>query len=124
MNFSSPKWYPIAVGLTVINAGAALFAAMRPEAMHAGGHIFLGALCAIWAQRLRQRRDLAPGDPDVSARLEALEGEVGGLQRQLGETAERLDFTERLLVQERERRDAQLRPDAPRDGGAGPNAGP
>jgi hypothetical protein len=43
--------------------------------------------------------------PGVSAklteRLEALEHEVGQLRQELGETQERLDFTERLLAQDR-----------------------
>ena len=34
-------------------------------------------------------------------RLEALEHEVGLLRQELGETQERLDFTERLLAQDR-----------------------
>jgi hypothetical protein len=36
--------------------------------------------------------------PDVSPRLEELEQTVLGLQRELAETQERLDFTERLLT--------------------------
>jgi hypothetical protein len=36
---------------------------------------------------------------EAMARLEALEGEVEGLRRELGETQERVDFAERLLAQ-------------------------
>ena len=43
--------------------------------------------------------------PDgAAARLEALEQKVDGLQQELGETQERLDFAERLLSQAREPR--------------------
>jgi hypothetical protein len=39
---------------------------------------------------------------DAAARLEALEQKVEGLQHELGETQERLDFAERLLSRARE----------------------
>jgi len=38
---------------------------------------------------------------EVMHRLEALETEVGALRQELGETQERLDFTERLLAQDK-----------------------
>lgn len=42
-----------------------------------------------------------PGNPrvldDLGARVDMLEHEVGTLRQELGETQERLDFTERLL---------------------------
>ena len=41
---------------------------------------------------------------EAAARLEALEHKVDGLQQELGETQERLDFAERLLSQARETR--------------------
>jgi predicted nucleic acid-binding Zn-ribbon protein len=40
--------------------------------------------------------------PDVTARLEALEHDVQGVQQELAETQERLDFAERLLTKARE----------------------
>jgi len=40
-------------------------------------------------------------DPQLGSRLDALEDEVGILRRELEETNERLDFTERLLAQHR-----------------------
>lgn len=51
-------------------------------------------------------RILAPArgqiqDPHTGDRLAALEDEVGILRRELDETNERLDFTERLLAQHR-----------------------
>jgi len=39
--------------------------------------------------------------PDVKARLEELERSVQGLQQELAETQERLDFAERLLSKSR-----------------------
>ena len=41
---------------------------------------------------------------DVTARLEALEHDVHGVQQELAETQERLDFAERLLTKAREER--------------------
>lgn len=43
-------------------------------------------------------------DGETLDRLAALEEQVGGLERQLLETQERLDFAERLLAQPREHR--------------------
>lgn len=42
--------------------------------------------------------------PDVAARVEELEKTVHGLQQELTETQERLDFAERLLAKGREER--------------------
>ena len=41
---------------------------------------------------------------DVAGRLDALEHEFHGLQQELAETQERLDFAERLLTKAREER--------------------
>ena len=41
---------------------------------------------------------------DTNARIDALEQDVQGLQQQLGETQERLDFAERLLSSGRDER--------------------
>jgi hypothetical protein len=38
-------------------------------------------------------------EPEATARLEALENELGSLRQELGEVHERLDFAERLLAQ-------------------------
>jgi hypothetical protein len=43
-----------------------------------------------------------PGVKQLEARLEAVEQELTGLQHELSETQERLDFAERLLAQARE----------------------
>jgi hypothetical protein len=39
-------------------------------------------------------------DPDTAARLAALEEEIAAVRRELDETHERLDFTERMLAQQ------------------------
>ena len=54
----------------------------------------------------RMRSDARAGiqDPENSARLAALEEEMMSVRRQLEETHERLDFTERLLAQHRTER--------------------
>lgn len=47
-----------------------------------------------------QQRGL--GHPETESRLAALEDDLMMLRRELGETQERLDFTERLLAQRSE----------------------
>jgi len=53
------------------------------------------------ARLFATRRELPP---DVTGRLEELERDVHGLQQELAETQERLDFAERLLSTVREER--------------------
>ena len=61
------------------------------------------AFAAVKIVSLRTRRLDSPA-PDIAARLEAVEREVQGLQQELAETQERVDFAERLLSQAREGR--------------------
>jgi hypothetical protein len=74
--------------------------------------IFIGALLivigipaftVVTVARLRARRLESPA-ADVTARLEALERGAETLQREMAETQERLDFTERLLSKARDER--------------------
>ncbi len=77
---------------------------MEPGVFLAALLIFVGipAFTVLRIARLRaERRDLPA---DVTARIEALETGMQDLQQQLGETQERLDFTERMLSQAREDR--------------------
>ncbi len=106
MRFKPALWHPIAVGLAVINAGAAAFAAAEAEPMHATLHVVLAAAFWLWAQRLRERREQhqVQGGTEILDRIEALEGEVGGMRRELSEAQERLDFAERVLAQQPEQR--------------------
>jgi len=59
------------------------------------------AIASVKIARILASRPQAPA-ADVGGRLEALERDVEGLQQQLIETQERLDFTERLLAQARD----------------------
>ena len=61
------------------------------------------AVAAVKIARLRAARPESSA-PDVAARLEALEHGVEGLQQELAETQERLDFAERILSKAREER--------------------
>ncbi len=61
------------------------------------------AFTMVKLARLRASRAESPST-DVAARLEELERGVQGLQQELAETQERLDFAERLLSKAREER--------------------
>lgn len=61
------------------------------------------AFAAIRIARLRAARPESSSG-DAATRLDALEREVQGLQHELAETQERLDFAERLLSKAREER--------------------
>jgi predicted nucleic acid-binding Zn-ribbon protein len=61
------------------------------------------AFAAVKIARLRATRPES-SSADVTARLEALEHGVQGLQQELAETQERLDFAERLLSKARDER--------------------
>jgi len=72
-------------------------------------------LVAAYAKRIgggRGRHALGPGDTDpgaqdavrqLAAEVDALREEVTGVRRELDEAQNRLDFTERLLAQVKER---------------------
>jgi predicted nucleic acid-binding Zn-ribbon protein len=61
------------------------------------------AFAAVRIARIRTTRTEVPS-AEVTARLEALEGDVHGLHQELAETQERLDFAERLLTKAAEER--------------------
>lgn len=101
MTFKPKTWYPIAAVLSVLNLGAVGFATGPTQPWHATIHAALALAFGIWAYRLRQARggsDLQPGLEALEG-LESLEVEVSNLRRELSETQERLDFTERMLAQ-------------------------
>ena len=68
-----------------------------------GVFIPIAAILAWGAVRIVtiQAQHKKGGDPETTDRLQALENEVGSLRQELGETQERLDFTERMLSQQR-----------------------
>lgn len=76
---------------------------MEPEVFLGALLILVGipAFTVIKVVRLRAARTQSPS-ADVTARLEALEHGLQDLQQELGDTQERLDFTERLLSKARE----------------------
>ena len=100
MTFKPAFWHPVAVGLSILNLVGAGFAAGAAEPWHAGIHAGVALAFWSWAQRLR----LAKGAVGGPAELEALEGEVSDLRREVAEIQERLDFTERVLAQGQEAR--------------------
>ena len=106
MRFPPRIWYPIAVVLAVINVAAVWFAAAPGEPLHATVHAALGAAFAVWATRLHMRSG-EEGRRD--AELDALELEGEDLRRALAEAEERVEFAERMLAQQPERRPDQDR---------------
>jgi hypothetical protein len=62
----------------------------------------------IWGilQFARARHQGGRGDPELAGEVAALREQVDTMQHQLMEAQERIDFTERLLTQGREAREA------------------
>ena len=103
MTFRPAIWYPISIVLAGLNLVGVGFAAGEAQAWHAGGHAALALAFGLWSPRMRQ----APVHGEFPVQLEALEAieaEVSRLRDDLSETQERLDFTERLVVQGQEAR--------------------
>jgi len=78
----------------------------RMDPAFLGPLVPIAAIIAFAAVKIAKLKTAAPTSlpADVSARLETLEQRVDGLQQELSETHERLDFTERLLSQARDER--------------------
>ena len=116
MWFRHRAWIPIAWVLSLINFGGAWFTAREGQPWHATLHALLAILFALGAQRLhaRQLGKKPAADADVVERLSELEARLADLDKlhevegRLTELEERLDFTERALVDVRTR--AQLPP--------------
>lgn len=104
MNFKSRIWQPVAIVLSAANLVAVGFAAGAAEAWHAGVHAGLALAFGLWAQKIRQRDSGVEieGGRELQAGLESLEMEVNELRRDLIDAQERLDFTERIMVQGQE----------------------
>lgn len=95
MTFKPAIWYPIAVGLSILNVIGVWFAVRPAEPLHATTHAALAVAFGLWAQHLRR----GPREGELQAGLEALEIEMSALRRELSEAQERLDFVERVLAQ-------------------------
>ena len=62
------------------------------------------AICAwgaVKVARIQAGARMSGADPEVANRINALEQDLGGLRQELSEAQERLDFTERMLAQQR-----------------------
>jgi hypothetical protein len=77
---------------------------MDPQIL--GPLVPIAAIVAFAAVKIARLRATSPALPsgDVTARLDALENGLQGVQQELAETQERLDFTERMLIKAREDR--------------------
>ena len=103
MTFKPAIWYPISIVLSGLNLVGVGFAAGESQPWHAGVHAALALAFGLWAQRMRQAPAGSEFPVPVEA-FEALEAEVSRLRDDLSEAQERLDFTERLVVQGQEAR--------------------
>ena len=101
MTFKPKLWYPIASILAVGNVVAVWFAAAPGEAFHATAHGALAAAFAFWAARLKARLPSASDPGALGVGTDTLALDVDDLRQQLAETQERLDFAERVLVQQK-----------------------
>ena len=105
MRFKPSLWFPIAVILAGVNLIYVPFVSGDP--WHAFAHGALGVGFALWAQRLKQRRDAERPAVEAGsgARVEILEDEMTKLRQELSDAQERLDFTERMLTQKDQSRE-------------------
>jgi hypothetical protein len=109
MKFKPALWRPIALVLSAINLIGVGMAAGDAEGWHAGIHAVLALAFGLWAMRLGQPAggsDLAGVRQQLEQQAAALEdagATVAGLSAQLAELHERVDFTERVLAQVRDR---------------------
>jgi len=114
VTFKPRVWEPIAWILAGINVASVWFAALPGETWHAAGHAVLGVAFALWAVRLRRLRREPMSDGSTAERLAEVETRLAefdglpNLETRLAELEERLDFTERALIEVRAR--AQLPP--------------
>lgn len=106
MWFKHRAWIPVAWLLCIVNAASVWFAAGEPA--HATAHAVAAVLFGLGAQHLRLRRKPA-GDPDVAGGAQEVEARAAdqqmleGVAGRLAELEDRLDFTERVLVDVRKR---------------------
>ena len=109
MAFSRQFWYRVLAGLAIINLAGMGYALGVNEPRHAMLHIGLAAGFGLWARYLRLRP--APVTPvglqeqleQQAAELEDAQATLADQSAQLAELQERLDFTERILAQAKDR---------------------
>ena len=106
MTFKPAIWRPIAFVLCAVNLVSVPF---TTPAWHSTTHAVLALAFGLWAQRLGQRApvgDVGRMQELLDEQTDALEDAravLSGQSAQLAELQERVDFAERLLVQQRER---------------------
>lgn len=104
MWFTHRAWIPTAWALSAANVVSVWFAALPGEPAHATLHAVLAVACALGARHLTIRRRAQGGSADLQQVLdqnEQLQENADGMQARVAELEERLDFTERLLAQQR-----------------------
>lgn len=98
MTFKRAVWFPIAIGVVVINVAGGIYAYLTSEPMHAFLHGVFAVGFGLWALHLRRAPDQADRPADLQDRKVAmLEADLSELERELRETRERLDFADQLL---------------------------
>lgn len=97
MNFKRALWYPIAIGVVVINLAGGVYAYLTSEPVHGFLHGAFAVGFAIWARHLRQGTQQSERLSDRPDKVELLEADLSQLERELKETQERLDFADQLL---------------------------
>lgn len=108
MWFKHPAWRPIAWGLCLVNLAGVWWAAAPGEPVHATVHAVLAVLFGLGGQRLASRRTptgdgAAVGGGQELAAPSADAGQLQDVEGRIAELEERLDFTERVLVDVRAR---------------------
>jgi hypothetical protein len=99
--FKHPAWIPVAWILSLVNVVSVWFAAQPAEPWHATAHALLAVLFALGARRLMARQRGGAQNEHLQQTNEHLQQALDGMQAQVGELAERLDFAERLLAKHR-----------------------
>ena len=89
----------LAIVLTVVNVGGAVFALASGESWHAGVHLSLAVVFALAAQRLRESSE----SDEQATELDDMQAKLDAQATQLAELQERVDYAERILTQARER---------------------
>ncbi len=95
-------WRRLAIVASVFNVAGAGFAIAAGEGWHAGIHVTLALAFAFAAQRLTAG-DRRSESASMQQQLDEAQAELARQAAQLAELNERVDFTERLLTQARDR---------------------
>ncbi len=101
MTFKPRVWAPIAIILAGVNLVAVGSAAGAGESWHAAIHAALALGFGLWAQILLRRPSLEP--PAAMGQSGEIRATLDAQSAQIAELQERVDFTERLLAQIRDR---------------------